>query len=219
VARGGKVCVHVCVCVHACVRMGTCAPVLHTASSACEMPCRTMPLWRREPPPPPPPPVTSSTELGFLLDPSVEQLILALYQQVAESGGHFFVEVRVPVRAGPRLARRPPRSALRRDRRTLRGPLAGAPCVDAHRAPVAVRAAPVPESLSLSRDDGRPCWCWPFATCSSRNHTSPNRRMRSRHRYPAPATLREPARFGGLTSGYAHARCAGNRRAMRRVAA
>jgi len=55
-----------------------------------------MPFWRREapaPPPAPPPPV-SNTELGFLLDPSVSQLILALYQQVTESGGHFFVEVR-----------------------------------------------------------------------------------------------------------------------------
>ena len=34
----------------------------------------------------------SNTELGFLLDPTVEQLILALYQQVTSSAGHFFVE-------------------------------------------------------------------------------------------------------------------------------
>ena len=55
---------------------------------------KRMRFWRREAPAPPPAPPTSNTELGFLLDPSVSQLILALYQQVTESGGHFFVEVR-----------------------------------------------------------------------------------------------------------------------------
>ena len=43
----------------------------------------------------------SSSELGFLLDPTVEQLLLALYQQVTASAGHFFVEVMPTVCPSP----------------------------------------------------------------------------------------------------------------------
>ena len=57
-------------------------------------------LWKRaaeavsaKTPLPPPSTTVSSSELGFLLDPTVEQLLLALYQQVTASAGHFFVEV------------------------------------------------------------------------------------------------------------------------------
>ena len=43
--------------------------------------------------PPPPSPEPTSTKLSFFLDPTVEQLILVLYEQVTSSAGHFFVEV------------------------------------------------------------------------------------------------------------------------------
>jgi hypothetical protein len=51
--------------------------------------------WRKAgaPLPPQSPTSVSNAQFGFLLDPTVEQLLLALYQEITSSAGHFFVEV------------------------------------------------------------------------------------------------------------------------------
>ena len=144
-------------------------------------------LWRRaaeavsaKAPLPPPPTTVSSSELGFLLDPTVEQLLLALYQQVTASAGHFFVEVSPHI--GHTHTDRSPR--LRQ-----RGTEPAAP-------DFAARAAP--RVLSRARTHvarvgslGRASWCWRSPTCSSRSPTSLRTLLltRSHHRYAASCPL------------------------------
>jgi hypothetical protein len=66
--------------------------------------------WRKAgaPPQPPNPTSVSNTQFGFLLDPTVEQLLLALYQEITSSAGHFFVEVYPYCRLQTYLPTHPP---------------------------------------------------------------------------------------------------------------